>query len=42
VLLHGRTPEVPLLGLVVLLTVVVCVGGFAYFRRAEREFADII
>jgi lipopolysaccharide transport system permease protein len=41
-LLHGTGPDPALLSLAAIVAVAVCVGAFAYFRRAEREFADII
>jgi lipopolysaccharide transport system permease protein len=41
-LLHGRIPELSLLILGTIVAIAACAGGFAYFRRAEREFADII
>ena len=41
-LLQGKGPDPALLILAVIEAVAVCVGAYAYFRRAEREFADII
>jgi lipopolysaccharide transport system permease protein len=42
ILLHGRSPDPALLTLAAVTSVVVGAGAFAYFRRAERRFADII
>jgi lipopolysaccharide transport system permease protein len=40
--LQGRVPDLALLALAAIVSVAACVAAFAYFRRAEREFADII
>jgi lipopolysaccharide transport system permease protein len=42
ILLHARPPDPVLLALAAATAVGVAVGGFAYFRRAERQFADVI
>lgn len=41
-LLHGKRPDLVLMTLAAIVAVTVCVGAYAYFRRAERKFADII
>lgn len=41
-LLQDKIPDLALLVLAAIVSVAVCVGALAYFRRAEREFADII
>lgn len=41
-LLGAGTPSAPLLGLSVLVTVVLLVGGLAIFQRVEKNFVDVI
>jgi lipopolysaccharide transport system permease protein len=41
-MLPGRPVDWPLLGVSVAFTVVIFVVGMAYFRKTEREFADVI
>jgi lipopolysaccharide transport system permease protein len=41
-LLRGKVPDLPLLALAAIVSLAACVAAFAYFRKAEREFADII
>jgi lipopolysaccharide transport system permease protein len=42
VLLRRATPELGLVALSAVTAIVVCVVSFGYFRRAERQFADVI
>ncbi len=42
VLAHGRAPDPGLLSPAVLVTLVVMASSYAYFKRAERSFADVI
>ncbi len=41
-LLKGKVPALTLLALATIVSLVACLAAFAYFRKAEREFADII
>ena len=42
VLVSGRAPDLPMLGLSGLAAAALLVGGYLYFKRAERSFADVI
>ena len=39
---HGRAPDWGLLALSTAMSVIILVGAYVYFKRAERVFADII
>jgi lipopolysaccharide transport system permease protein len=42
VVAHGRAPDWGLLGISTLISVIILIGAYFYFKRAERVFADII
>lgn len=42
VVAHGRPPNWELLGISIVMSVVILAGAYIYFKRAERDFADII
>jgi lipopolysaccharide transport system permease protein len=42
IILFNQTPDWRYLGLTSLLSVLLMVGAYRYFKRAEREFADLI
>ncbi|MFC1815844.1 ABC transporter permease, partial [Thermodesulfobacteriota bacterium] len=42
VLLQGQMPDWPYLGLTALVSGAILLAGYAYFKRVELEFADII
>ena len=39
---HGRAPNWELLALSTAMSVIILVVAYVYFKRAERDFADII
>ncbi len=39
---HGQAPDWSVLGLSTVMSVIILVGAYVYFKRAERVFADII
>lgn len=42
VVAHGRAPDWGLLGISTVISVIILIGAYFYFKRAERVFADII
>jgi lipopolysaccharide transport system permease protein len=42
VLLHGQPPDFAALGITAAVSLVLLVGGYAFFKRVEMRFADII
>ena len=42
ILLHGETPNLAYLGISVVLSTLLCVIGFVYFKRLEMAMADIV
>lgn len=42
IILFNQVPDWPYLGLTSLISVLLLVGAYRYFKRAEREFADLI
>ena len=42
VVAHGRAPDWGLLGISTVMSVIILLGAYVYFKRAERSFADII
>jgi len=42
VTLHGESPHLPYLGLASLISVLLCVIGYVYFKKKEWQFADLI
>jgi len=42
VLLHHRVPDLSLFGVSALVSLIVFIGGWWYFRRVEIYFADVI
>ena len=42
VLVSGRAPDLPMLALSGVASGALLLGGYAYFKRAERSFADVI
>lgn len=41
-ILYNQMPDLPYLALAILLSVLIMIGGYRYFKLAEREFADLI
>lgn len=41
-ILSGEMPDVGYLGMAALVSLVLCFGGYWYFKRVEMEFADLI
>jgi lipopolysaccharide transport system permease protein len=42
VVAHGRAPDWDLLAVSIVMSVVILAVAYIYFKRAERDFADII
>ena len=42
VVAHGRAPDWQLLGISTVMSVIILLVAYVYFKRAERDFADII
>jgi lipopolysaccharide transport system permease protein len=42
VVAHGRAPDWQLLGISIVMSVIILLVAYVYFKRAERDFADII
>jgi ABC-type polysaccharide/polyol phosphate export permease len=42
IILFNQAPDWPYLGLTSLISVLLLIGAYRYFKRAEREFSDLI
>jgi lipopolysaccharide transport system permease protein len=42
VVVHARAPQLDALAASVIISIVLFVGGYIYFKHAERAFADVI
>jgi lipopolysaccharide transport system permease protein len=42
ILLEGKSPDWPMFGVYATISIVICLSGYAFFKRTKKTFADVI